>query len=486
MSGRQETAAVKLPFEGGEHLCTWDLPDGEGGIRPAPGLLTVEPGHWPKATVYGEMPIEWRGGMASFPQRHEFDCLRGTLSSGARVSLMNGELNYWVESQGLALGAFAVISLASLPAEVSQPSFRAVEIQIEGIESVVDTVPIGSVTMPNPNTTAEEQERIWSATLNRSGASLSWERDGIKMETFYTISIRAFDGYEFGMRSSPTIRLSSDNPMTVTDWWLGWVLPLRKMVSALTGAPRAIHYFLGLDAADARARRDQVFGWDLTQTPTDSSRAETQKVKSALKVVADNASLLDLLFTWRTLAERQHPLIEIMGDISTMRDQSPRSRYLMLVQALEGLRGDETRDQRARKQAEYTATRDAFLERVLPTLSEEDAKFLSTRLMKFPPGGLSGDLGAVLKSLPVDVRPELESLPLVATVRAMDGVDDKLPLVDVLVTIRNKLAHGEVQFPPDQVQTMVDVLERVVRSETVRVLDGPLASRTRAAEKPQR
>ena len=73
-----------------------------------------------------------------------------------------------------------------------------------------------------------------------------------------------------------------------------------------------------------------------------------------------------------------------------------------------------------------------------------------------------------------------------ATVRAMDGVDDKLPLVDVLVTIRNKLAHGEVQFPPDQLQTMVDVLERVVRSETVRVLDGPIASRTRAAEKPQR
>ena len=39
-----ETSAIKLPFETGEYLITWQVPDRRGGHRAIPGLLTVEQG----------------------------------------------------------------------------------------------------------------------------------------------------------------------------------------------------------------------------------------------------------------------------------------------------------------------------------------------------------------------------------------------------------------------------------------------------------
>ena len=115
MTANKETSAVKLPFEAGEHLITWQVPDRKGNYIGIPGLLTVEQGKYPYGILYGDMPIEWVSegatGVASFPQRHAFDALTGRLSSGAFVSLMNGELSYSFAGQGRAVGAFAALSL---------------------------------------------------------------------------------------------------------------------------------------------------------------------------------------------------------------------------------------------------------------------------------------------------------------------------------------------------------------------------------------
>ena len=77
MKPAKESSAVKLPFETGEHLITWQVPDRKGGHLAIPGLLTIEQGKYPTGILYGDLPIEWVSegatGVASFPQRHSLD-----------------------------------------------------------------------------------------------------------------------------------------------------------------------------------------------------------------------------------------------------------------------------------------------------------------------------------------------------------------------------------------------------------------------------
>lgn len=476
--------AVKLPFEAGEHLCTWDLPDGKGGVVPTPGLLNVEPNRWPSAVVYGEMPIVWRHegatGVASFPQRHEFDCLVGQVSSGANVALMLGELSYWHSNQGRAIGALAVLSPGTISTEIA-PRFSSIEFQIEGIEALVDATPIASFSMPVPGRVGG-QEDTWSATVN-SDASWSWNIDGVVMKVGFSYSIRGFDGYEFGMKSSPTIQITVPGALGVAEWWEQWVMPVRRFVSVATEAPRGVQYLFGFDGDDPRRlRRAQVFGMDIAQSPMDSVGADVRKVPSSVRVNTDDVSLLSLVMRWRELAAERHPMIETYGDLATMRDQHPRSRFLLLLQALEGLYGYETKEARDKRQAKYEVKRESFLNRVSSDLEAPDRKFLKKFLMKYLPDGLETALIAIFSALPVDVLPEFEGLELTAQVRGIDSSSSGLRVEAVLVKVRNLLAHGSIQFPPEHLGEAIKVLERVVRSEMLRILGAPESSRVRALQ----
>lgn len=469
---------MKLPFEPGQHLCTWELPDGRGGLSRTPGQLNVEPGKWPSAVVYGNMPV-WRSGpsgaIATFPQRYEFDCLKGQLASGAHVALLLGEISYWIDTQGNAAGSLAVLSLTESPV-AGPPEFASIEFQIEGIEAVVDTTPVrGSLNL---------RERTWSGELN-TDASWSWSADGVIMTVSYNHSINAFDGYGFGVTSRPTIRITCPEKLSIVDWWEQWVMPLRRLVSVVTAAPRGVQYLFGLERDDSEPlRKAQVFGMDIAQEPMDSLAAHVRTISSSIKVDTDGVNLLDLLVRWRKLAEGRHPLVETYGDLATMRDQHPRSRFLLLLQTLEGLHGYETKHARDQRQVDHSAKREAFLERIVPTLDRTDGKFLTKFLMKRLPEGLEVALISILKRLPLDVRPELEALDLTAQVRCLDDVPDDLRVESVLVKVRNLLSHGSSQFAPNHLDAAAKVLDRVVRSEAARLVGAPDASRERALRKP--
>ena len=77
MKPAKESSAVKLPFETGEHLITWQVPNRKVGHLAIPGRLTIEQGKYPTGILYGDLPIEWVSegatGVASFPQRHSLD-----------------------------------------------------------------------------------------------------------------------------------------------------------------------------------------------------------------------------------------------------------------------------------------------------------------------------------------------------------------------------------------------------------------------------
>lgn len=484
--GEKEPAAVKLPFETGEYLCTWDVPDGSGGTLGVAGLLTVEPGKYPNGMLYGQMPIQWQDlgkgqRSAGFPQTHRFDTLIGRLSTGAYVALMNGELSYWFETQGRALGALAVLSQDKFDATAHR-AYTSVEIQIEGLEAVAGVAPISSTKHP----VTKDAERTWAATLNDE-AKFDWESEGYKMSFGYNGSFRSFDAYEFRMVFGPVLSITSEEPLTIVEWWLNWVRPLRQLISLVTNAPREIRYLVAANGDDPiRTHRDQVFGWDITHQPINSTRAAIEETHSSIDLKDDELSLLDLLMKWQEFATSHHPLIETYGSMATAKEQHPRSRFLLLLQALEGLHGFENKTKHEKSRQKHSEARTAFIGRAAEHLSSEDMKFLDKYLMKVPPQGLEQALIAIFKSLPVDVVPELEKTNLVAQMRSEHQGRGKLRVEAALVRARNALSHGSSSFEPDALEETARILDRVVRSEAIRLLGAPTTARERALKKPDR
>ncbi|RXR26102.1 hypothetical protein EQW78_00065 [Oerskovia turbata] len=371
MKPPKETSAVKLPFEAGEYLITWQVPDRKGGRIGIPGLLTVDQGKYPTGVLYGDLPIEWVSegmtGVASFPQRHRFDILTGRLSSGAYVALMNGELSYSFAGNGLAIGAFAVLSLDSFDS-LAHRKYVSIELQIEGLESVAGVAPISHVKMPM---TAGD-EPVWTATVNKE-AKFAWRAGRQSMTFGFDYTVRAVDGYEFRMAFGPVLRLTSEEPMTVVDWWLEWVRPLRQLISLLTAAPREVRYLLSVATEAApRSHRDQVFGWDITHVPVNSTRAAVEEIRSAVSLAGDGVSLLDLLHAWQRQVAARHPLFETYGAMATASDQHPRSRFLLLLQALEGSYGFENRAKHEADKEKFGAKREGVIARAQELLEKTD------------------------------------------------------------------------------------------------------------------
>ena len=481
MMPANETSAIKLPFGTGEHLVTWQVPDRKGGEVEIPGLLTVEQGRYPSGILYGEVPIEWTHGMASFPQQHPFDTLTGRLSSGAYVALMNGQLNYWITTQGRAVGAFAVLSQDEF--DVSEHRrYSSIELQIEGLESVAGIAPISQVRMPiKPG-----DEPVWTATVNKD-ARLSWSSGGQTMLFGYDYSARALDFYEFRMAFGPVVRITSDEPLTVAEWWLDWVRPLRQLISLLTGAPREIRYLLAVvDADSPRSHRDQVFGWDITHLPVNSTRTSVEEIRSSINLSADNVSLLDLLHSWQRLTAAQHPLVETYGSMATAADQHPRSRFLLLLQALEGSYGFENRAKHDADREKYAAKRESILERARGLLAKSDFSFINKNVRREAQQGLDSALADLLKRLPDSISDELAATELVREVGLKHTGKDPLPIHTAVTRARNTLSHGSGSFDSHQLDAAADILERTVRFEAIRLLGAPLATQERAAAGAQR
>lgn len=485
MKPAKETSAVKLPFEAGEYLITWQVPDRASGHLAIPGLLTVEQGKYPTGILYGDLPIEWVSegatGVASFPQRHSFDVLTGRLSSGAYVALMNGELSYSFPGNGRAIGAFAALSLDIFDTSEHR-KYATIELQIEGLESVAGVAPISHVKMPMKS----GDEPVWEAAVDKD-AKFTWSAGGTSMTFSYDYSVRALDGYEFRMAFGPVLRLTSTEPLTVADWWLEWVRPLRQLISLLTGAPREVRYLLAVvDGVAPRSHRDQVFGWDITHLPVNSTRAAVEEIRSALDLASDNLSLLDLLHSWQRQIAARHPLFETYGAMATATDQHPRSRFLLLLQALEGSYGFENGTKHAADKEKYAVKREGVLTRAQQLLEKADLTFIDKNLRREAQQGLDSALADLLKRLPDQVSEELAKTELIKAVRKADTGKGTLPLQTVLTRARNTLSHGSGAFEPQDLDVVADILERAVRSESIRLLGAPREAQERVAQKAER
>ena len=190
-----------------------------------------------------------------------------------------------------------------------------------------------------------------------------------------------------------------------------------------------------------------------------------------MRAKPDELSLLDLVLKWRHLTSEHHPLVETYGSMLHARDGHPRSRFLLLIQALEGLHGHETRGEYDKRKAKHVAKREDVLNRVQYTLGPQPRTFLKDSLLKNPLTSLESALKAMVSGLPVDMMDRLGKTSLVQEAKA--GASAPTTTASALRVVRNNLAHGKRGYDTLVLDEAVGILELIVRGHSLRILGCP-------------
>ncbi|WP_280202618.1 hypothetical protein [Nocardia cyriacigeorgica] len=385
------SSPLKLPFALDDYLVTWDLPTDTGETFLAHGALTLSSGQPPKGSAHGEFPhiaAQLKSGGAGFPQYVDVPQLVGRLSSGGHVLLVNARVTYWFDSQAMIDAAAALLTLADVTAD-EPVEFQGLEIQIGGLDAVAGVSPIKQTTFPRAGA------GTWSAELSEE-RSQSWADDVAKLSLDFDGSFRTFDPFSFRMGFSPVIRVEFERGMLFGALLDDWVEPIRKVVSIATGRAEPLTCaVLKLSDIEGYDRSLQVFGSGITQAPYESRLDDVREVNSPLSLKTDEVSLLDIVRRWQSMSEKHHPLVETYGTMLHARDQHPRSRFLLLLQAIEGTHGYGTKSSFDRRTTKHQATRNDLIEAAAAVLDKSQLKFLERNLGKYPPAGLTAAMSEV-------------------------------------------------------------------------------------------
>lgn len=430
-------AALKLSFTPDDYLVTWQLPLPDGGTADAHGALTVEAGKPPQGTAHGSFEghlEEMTSGVMGFPQYVDVPIMTGNLSTGANVLLINARVSYWIPGQARIDAGAAIITLAHGSAS-DEALFKSFNVQVGGLDAIAGVGPIKSTTFPKQGAAG-----TWTAEL-AADFKQKWTDADASLSLTYFGSFRSFDPYAFSMGFSPVLSCELTEAVSLPQLLDDWINPLRSIVSIRTGRPEEITYLaVSPVTGEGGKRKGQLFGSGITQEPYESSREEIYKINAPLRLKSDEVSLLELLRTWQKLASVHHPLLETYGSMLHALDQHPRSRFLLLLQAIEGAHGHETTASFAKRLKKHTDARDEVIGLTKGILDDRQLKFLERNLGKRPPGGLEPAINWLANKLPGNVKAQLDATPVITTAKTAPTNAKDAP--DALRIIRNDLAHG--------------------------------------------
>jgi hypothetical protein len=474
--------AVNLPHEPREYMCTWHLPkpvqdSDEDQLVDVPGTIDLTGRHDPTASFQGILPYVSDSGRASFPQTNNFNCLTGTLSSGIHVALLNGQTSYWLHNGGGAKGAFAVLSTRPFEHD-NYRKYQSIELQIDGLETIVDEAPT-TIEFTKRTDEHDESYKISIPTQN----SLDWKIQEAQMRLGYARRLRP-DRFNFRTSFTPHLRIDLDEPISLVDWWLQWVVPLCDILEVINGKPLDIMYLLAFedkDATGSQRRADQVFRYDILQDCIKIDDNKFNHIKPVINLQEDGVNLLELINKHCELKTSKHPLIETYNVNALSDDQHPRSRYLLLIQALEGLYGYEHKEEYQQRCEKYTEKRNTILEKVKPAVSKEDFRFLKKNFPRKPISGLRDALNSTFQGLPKSVQDQIDGSEIVAQFLNKPG-SKRMSAADALANVRNKLSHGSSLSDPNDLEEICSLLDKIVRAEIFRVLELPDVVRQRMIE----
>lgn len=497
----EEKPPLKLLVEPDEYLCTWLLPDLDGVENEYAGALNLQAGRPPTGSVHGEIPIRWTKNAAGsraagFPQEAQLPRLRARLANGYDVDLVDASITYWSAEHGRISAGSATVGAAPGirgfarkigrgPQDEEQaanqsvvPSYASVSAQVGALDAVAGASPFSGWKFPKDGE-GRHLEGDWTVSGNPD-SSQEWTDDDVTVRLEYDAGVGIGNPYAFRFVVSPVVRIESREAFTIREWVDRWIVPLRRIVSIATGDAQPLTYLAvgptRVDEPGARIhRRRQVYGTGITQDPYQSDQTSVRKSSTSVRIAADGLSLLDMLRRWQGLEDDHHPLIETYGAMLSATDEHPRSRFLLLIQALEGLHGHETATAYAKRQERHTETREALIETLkgADTLDAQQLRFLKNNLAKRPLRGLDEALRHLLQELPVDLTPRLSGCDLLTGYLTEAEGPEKQRVAYALSRVRNDLAHGNKGFDAYDLNGAVRVLERIVRAHALRLLGCP-------------
>ncbi|WP_157155922.1 HEPN domain-containing protein [Diaminobutyricimonas sp. LJ205] len=460
---------LKVTLEPGEYRVEWQLPSASGEVSTFSGDLELIADRPPRGHVYGDVPVEWMGGaegVASFPQTYVVPKVAGRLLNGQAVVLVDASVEIWFPERATIRARAALVGRESLAAD--ELLVKRIEVQIEGLDAVAGIGPIGKVKIPMKREEGQKYlDWSWEAVGNPDSTQV-WSDADAELELQFYSSVTAPEAFFFRVTFSPIVHIRPAEPLEFDDAFSSWIEPLRRVISLATGRKEKITY-LALSLADGdTVRRFDVFGTSLHQAPYSSRGNDILKVERAFLLSPEDMSLLALLRHWQQLQDEHHPLLETYASMMFAPEQHPRSRVLLLIQALEGMHGHENAAAFSRRTTVHKEKRDAALSEAARLLSKDVVKFLRECLSRRPASSLQQVLGETLAAVPVDVTSRLDRSDLVTEVMR----DPRKPTnsFDALRLVRNDLAHGSRGYDTEALHDVADLLDGVIRAHLLRLL----------------
>ncbi len=384
----------------------------------------------------------------------------------------------WAPDRMAIRASAALVGVCVLDGDGLQ--FQSAEFQVTNLDAVGGSTPLLNTKHPPHGSNFREGE--WRATGN-SSCLQSWSDSMVEVSHDYNIRFQAYDPYFFRVAFSPVMRIKLAEPLTLDQWIERWIVPVCRIVSVATNREEKVTSLTLQPMNDSEhplSTRVQVFGTGITQKPFSSRQDAVNDAQSAFTFAADNLNLLHMINTWTAQVDDQNPLMETYDPVLLRRSQPPRSRFLVLVQALEGLAGYNTRDSFEGRQEKHLTERArviARLEGLIEVAGIEfertDLKFIKKNLPKRPPGGLDGTLNALFDEVGAgELLAALPKTPLIARVMSdfRKKTGDNITAVRALTIVRNDLSHGNRSYPQAELSEVSSVLERVTRAHMLRAL----------------
>lgn len=473
-------------LEPGQYRVEWRVPSPDGSIVDVQGDLTLEADRSPHAQLFdtGSALVRLDSVHSmSFPRTYEAEMVTGTLLNGHTVVLVDASIQSWFPGRATIRARAALVG--RMPQDPPNPEITEVEVQVSGLDAIAGIGPIRQVKIPLRR---EEGQRYldWSwEAVGQPDSTQVWSDADVEIELRFYSSVTAPEAYFFRVSFSPVVLIRFSKPVSFDAVFTGWVEPLRTIVALATARQEKITY-VAVTPADqgSESKQLQVYGTALHQAPYSSQGNDILKIDRAFFLSPDDMSLLDMLRLWQQLAREHHPLLETYGSMMFAPVQHPRSRFLLLLQAIEGLYGHETAAVYTQRAVEHGARRGEVLAEIESAVGHDALRFLKKHLARRPPASLTEAIRAMLGSVPVDVTPALTHSDLV--VAAMSDLRAPQTVYDALRMIRNDLAHGaRGGYDTQALHDVVELLDGVVRAHMLRVL-GCSEGSQRASQERQR
>ncbi|MGW5154430.1 ApeA N-terminal domain 1-containing protein [Nonomuraea wenchangensis] len=356
----------------------WTLPGQTGDVVTLKGNLVLQADRPPRGNAYGNVPLIYEEAGDSrwvpFPQTYRPSLVTGRLLNGLLVILVDPVVALWTGDRATIHARAALVGRT--PSAPTTIRASQMTMQVTGLDAISGIGPLRQFKYPQGTDGRQYLDWAWEA-VGRPESTQKWSDGSAEVELWFRNSFNVSTAYHFRLAFSPVVQVTFSEPLDFDTALNDWATPLCNLVALSTGRLEKITYLdLQLDTPGSQPATLQVYGLGLHQRPHYSDPEELQKARPNFFLADEDTGLLTLLRRWQKLTAEHHPLLETYASLVFVADQHPRSRFQLLIQAIEGLHGVEMQEDFVSRSLAHGERRAAVLEEAAQVLGADSMKFL--------------------------------------------------------------------------------------------------------------